>query len=64
MAKMIQRPIYCSACKEVHDLNLAEEPYRRLINKWNNYNYDDCVKEVAGEIPEHEVRLILLGKCS
>ena len=64
MPKIIQRQIYCSACKKVHDLDLAEEPYRRLINKWNNYNYDDCVKEVEGEIPEHEVRLILLGKCS
>lgn len=64
MSTMIQRQIYCSTCKKVHKLNLAEEPYRRLIDKWNGYNYDACVKEVDGEIPEHEVRLILLGKCS
>lgn len=63
MAKTIQRQIYCSACRKVHDLNISEEAYRRLIGKWNSYNFDDCVKEVDGEIPEHEVRLILLGKC-
>lgn len=64
MAKMIDRQVYCSICNKVHNLSVPEDAYRRIVDKWNGYNIDDCIKEVAGEVPEHEVRLILVGKCN
>ena len=44
MAKMIQRPIYCSACKEVHDLNLAEEPFALIENRQKDIEMRLCSK--------------------
>lgn len=64
MAKMIDRQVYCPICNKVHDLSVPEDAYRRIVEKWNRYNIDDCIKEVAGEVPEHVVRLILVGKCN
>ena len=64
MAKMIDRQVYCPICTKVPDLSVPEDAYRRIVEKWNRYNLDDCIKEVAGEVPEHVVRLILVGKCN
>ena len=64
MTKMIDKQVYCSICNKVHNLSVPVGAYRRIVEKWNRYNIDDCIKEVAGEVPEHVVRLILVGKCN